>query len=180
MAKTMKQFHALPKFGSKRCLVYLYFSWLSSVSFQFEKQIECAVKQCFFAVKKCVAYFTNKLLSAISKVVLSALQKSNVIYRFSCHCDIHYVGCAFLRLQDRIKQHVSKSIRCFSSSRKRLLPARRCKSFTQINTLLLIQPLNFIFYKILSVVNIMMIVDSLFLPKATFLSIYLLLKPLFF
>ena len=40
----------------------------------------------------------------------------------------------FQRLQDRIKQHVPKSVRSCSSSQKRLLPARRCKSSTQTNT----------------------------------------------
>ena len=44
--------------------------------------------------------------------------------------------------------------------------------------LLLIQPLDFTCYKILSVLNIMMTVDSLFLPKVALLSIYLLWKPL--
>ena len=46
------------------------------------------------------------------------------------------------------------------------------------STLLLIQPLDFIFYKILRVLNIMMAVDSLFLPNAALLFIYRLLKPL--
>ena len=42
--------------------------------------------------------------------------------------------------------------------------------------LLLIQPLDFIFYKILPALNIMMTADFLFLPKAAHLSIYLLWK----
>ena len=66
--------------------------------------------------------------------VLPALQKSNVNYQFSCHCDSRYVGRTSQRLQDRIKQQVPKSIRSCSSSQKRLLPARRCKSSTQTNT----------------------------------------------
>ena len=65
---------------------------------------------------------------------LPALQKSNMIYQFSCHCDSRHVGHTSQRLQDRIKQHVPKSIRSCSSSHKRLLPARRCKSSTQTNT----------------------------------------------
>ena len=93
-----------------------------------------AVKQCFSAVEPRVVYSTNELLSAINKDVLPALQKSNVIYQFSCHCDSRYVGRTSQRLQDRIKQHVPKSIRSCSSSQKRLLPARRCKSSTQTNT----------------------------------------------
>ena len=78
--------------------------------------------------------FTNELLPATNEDVLPALQKSNVIYQFSCHCDSRYVGRTSQRLQDRIKQHVPKSIRSCSSSQKRLLPARRCKSSTQTTT----------------------------------------------
>ena len=44
--------------------------------------------------------------------------------------------------------------------------------------LLLIQPLDFVFYKIIPALNIMMTADFLFLPKAAHLFIYLLLKPL--
>ena len=44
--------------------------------------------------------------------------------------------------------------------------------------LLLIQLLDFIFYKILPALNIMMTADFLLLPKAVHLFIYLLLKPL--
>ena len=68
-----------------------------------------------------VVYSTNELLSATNKDVLPALQKSNVIYQFSCHCDSRYVGRTSQRLQNRIKQHVPKSIPCCSSSQKRLL-----------------------------------------------------------
>ena len=57
-----------------------------------------------------------------------------MIYQFSCHCDSRYVGRTFQRLQDRIKEHVPKSIRSCSFSQKRLLSARRCKSFIQTNT----------------------------------------------
>ena len=81
-----------------------------------------------------VVYSTYELLPATNKDVLPALQKSNVIYQFSCHCDSRYVGRTSQRLQDRIKQHVSKSIRSCSSFQKRLLPARRCKSSTQTKT----------------------------------------------
>ena len=81
-----------------------------------------------------VVYSTNELPFATNKNVLPALQKNNVIYQFSCHCDSRYVGRTSQRLQDRIKQHVPKSIRFCSSSQKRLLPARRCKSSTQSNT----------------------------------------------
>ena len=91
-------------------------------------------KKCFSAVEPRVVYSTKELLPATNKDVLPALQKSNVIYQFSCHCDSWYVGRTSQRLQDRIKQHIPKSICSCSSSQKRLLPARRCKSSTQTNT----------------------------------------------
>ena len=84
-------------------------------------------------MEPCFVYSTNELLSTTNKDVLPALQKSNVIYKFSCHCDSRYVGRTSQRPQDGIKQHASKSIRSCSSFQKRLLPARRCKSSTQTN-----------------------------------------------
>ena len=101
-------------------------------------------------------------------------------YQFSCHCDSRYVGCTSRRPQDRIKQHVPKSIRFCSSSQKRLLPARRCKSSTQTNTQSLASDsaIGLHLFQILPALNIMMTADFLFLPKAAHLFIYLLLKPL--
>ena len=106
-----------------------------------------------------------------------ALQKSNVIYQFLCHYDCRYVGRTTQKVNDRIKQNVAKSICSCSSSQKPLLPARRCKSSTQtINTQFRAtdSAIVFIFYKILFVLNIMMTVDFLFLPKALLLSVNLL------
>ena len=79
-------------------------------------------------------YSTNEFLSATNKDVQLGLQKSNMIYQFSCHCDSRYEGRTSQTLQDRIKLHVPKSIRSFSSSPKRFLPSRWCKSSTQTNT----------------------------------------------
>ena len=69
-----------------------------------------------------------------NKDVLYALQNSNVIYQFSCHCDSRYVGRTSQSLQDRIKQHVPKSIRYGISSPKRDLPIRKCKYSTKSTT----------------------------------------------
>ena len=101
---------------------------------RFEKHVKSAVKECFSAVEPRVVYSTNELLYTTSKNVPPASQKSNVIDQFPYHCDSQYVGRAYQRLQDRIKQHLSKFICSCCSSQKRLLPALGCKSFTQINT----------------------------------------------
>ena len=88
--------------------------------------------------------------------------------QFSCNCDSRYVGRNFQRLQDRTKQHVSKSIRSCFFSQKRVLPTRLCKFFLRSpgpSLLLLVQPLDFIFCKILRVLITTMAVDYLFLIK---------------
>ena len=107
----MKQYQALPNFEPERCPVYLRLPWLGSVSTRFEKQVKFVVKQCFSAVETRIVYSTNELLYATNKDVLPALQKSNVVWQFSCYCDNRYVGHTSQRLQNRIKQHVPKSIR---------------------------------------------------------------------
>ena len=92
MTKKMKLFHALLKFGLEKCPFYLRLPWLGSVSIRFEKQVKSAAKQRFTAVEPRVVYSTNELLSATNNdVLLPALQKSNVIYLFSCNCDSRYV-----------------------------------------------------------------------------------------
>ena len=93
IAKKMKQFHAMPKFGAEGYPVYLRLPRLgfSPVSTRFEKQVQSAGKQCFSAVEPRVVYSTNELLYATNKDVLPALPKSNVIYQFPCNCNSRYV-----------------------------------------------------------------------------------------
>ena len=87
-----------------------------------------------------VVYSTNELLFATNKVVPPArmyyLPESSE-WRPINQCDFkssRYVGRTSQSLQNRIKQHVPKSIHSCSSSQKSLLPAWRCKSSTQTNT----------------------------------------------
>ena len=101
------------------------------VSNRFEKQVTSSVKHCYLAVEPHVVYKTNQLLSVAYKDVRPTLQNSNVIYQVSYHCDSRYVG---RRPQDRIKQHVPKSIRYGTSSPKRDLPIRKCKYSTKSTT----------------------------------------------
>ena len=134
MTKKSQQFHSSPKFGPEKCPVYLHLPWLGPVSNQFEKQVTSSVKHCYLAVEPHIVYKINQLLPVANKDVLPALQNSNVIYQFSCHCSSRYVGCTSQRLQDRIKRHVPKSIRYGISSPKRDLPIRKCKYSTKSTT----------------------------------------------
>ena len=116
-----------------------------------------------------VVYSTNELLSATSKDVLPALKKSNVIYQFSCPCESRYRRTYLPKTAEiALLPRNAYFLRVSANLPPSLVPS----------LLLVIQPFEFIFYKILLVLNIMMTADSPFLPKNALRSIYLLLKPL--
>ena len=104
------------------------------------------------AVEPRVVYSTNELLSATNKDVLPALQKSNVIYQFSCHCDSRYVGCSSFKDCRTESNNMSPNLSVLALLPKNAyfllvganLPPRLIPSL-----LLLIQPFDFIFCKIL-------------------------------
>ena len=50
-------------------------------------------------------------LSGVYKDVSPIQEKSNIIYKFSCHCGSDYVGKTSQRFHLRINQHVPKVIR---------------------------------------------------------------------
>ena len=107
MTKKMNQFRR-PKFGPKKCPVYLHLPWLGNVSMRYEMQIKTAVKRCYFAVEPCIVYTTRQLLPVAKKDVLPAFHQSNIVYQFLCHCDSRYVGRTSQRLQQRINSTCRK------------------------------------------------------------------------
>ena len=54
------------------------------------------------------AFVTRQMLLARRKDVLPAIYKSSLIYKYKCHSSSQYVRKTSQRLQDHIKQHVSK------------------------------------------------------------------------
>ena len=58
--------------------------------------------------------------------------QSMVVYQYLCRCDCRCVGRTFLRLQDRINQHIPKSNRNKENPTK-VLPKRNCKNTTPVN-----------------------------------------------
>ena len=91
--------------------VYIHLPWIGPVSTRFEKQLVSAVSKCYDTVKTNVIFTTTQLLPATRKDVLPALEQSNVVYEYKCHCDCGYVGRTTQRLQDRINQHVPRFLR---------------------------------------------------------------------
>ena len=127
ITKKINQFHRSTQLGPKKCPVYLHLPRLGNVLMRYEMQIKTAVKRCYFAVKPCIVYTTRQLLPAAKKDVLPAFHQSNIVYRFLCHCDSRYVGRTSQRLQQRIKQHVPKTILQEHISQDRSTLARSCK-----------------------------------------------------
>ena len=64
--------------------------------------------------------------------VLPTSLLSNVVYRFSCHCDIWYVDRTSRRLQNRICQHVPKFIRTGQIPNSHNISSRFRKSSTSV------------------------------------------------
>ena len=127
ITKKINQFRRPTQLGPKKCPVYLHLPWLDNVSMWYEMQIKTAVKRCYFAVEPCIVYTTRQLLPAAKKDVLPALYQSNIVYRFLCHYDSRYVGRTSQKLQQRIKQHVPKTILQKPISQDRSTLARSCK-----------------------------------------------------
>ena len=71
---------------------------------------------------------TRQLLPTTKKDVLPSHHHSNVIYQFVCHCDSRYVGRTSQRLEERIKQHVPKSISDPPAAPSRQILSRSCKT----------------------------------------------------
>ena len=128
----MKQFHALPKFILERYPASLCLPWLYLVFTLFEQQGKSAVKQCFFTVEPCVVFSPEKLFFRYQSGCTTCFTETQRFLSILVPLrQAGYVGCTSQRLQSRIKLHVTKPICSCSSSQKRILPARQCKSSTQ-------------------------------------------------
>ena len=108
--RTLQQLNLNPVRTVKKCPVYFHIPWIGNVSMKFEKQITSALKRCFFSIEAHVGFMTRQLLPATKKDVLPFHHQRNVIYQFVCHCDSQYVGRMSQCIEERIKQHIPKSI----------------------------------------------------------------------
>ena len=83
-------------------------------------------------LRRTTCYFnTRQLLPALKKDVLPSHHHSNVIYQFLCHFDSRFVGRTSQRLEERIKQHVPRSIANPPASLNRQSLSRSCKANTR-------------------------------------------------
>ena len=91
ITQKLQSFKSPVKFSPSKCLVYLHFPWLGTVSMRFKKQIMSSVCHCYLSVEPHVVFTTGQLLPATKKGVLPAFQQSTIIYQYLCHCNSWYV-----------------------------------------------------------------------------------------
>ena len=110
ISKKISRFQLLPKKRPKKCPVYLKLLWIGNISLKFEKQAKPNVQNCFRAVDPRVIFQTRKILPLIYKDAVPITHQSMVVYQYVCRCDCRYMGRASVLLQDKINQHIPKSI----------------------------------------------------------------------
>ena len=77
---------------------------------RFEKQIATAVSKCYDNVKLRLVPKSTRLFNASQKNAIPYTSRSNLIYRFSCHCGSDYIGKTIRRLDIRIGEHEPASL----------------------------------------------------------------------
>ena len=58
ISNKLDRFESFPKFGPKKCPVYLKLPWIGDISLKFENKIKSSVKHCFRAVKPRILFST--------------------------------------------------------------------------------------------------------------------------
>jgi hypothetical protein len=91
--------------------VYLRLPFIGPSSTIFKQRIVTAISRCYPTVSPRVILTSRPILSPARKDVLPTLNRSNLVYEFTCHCDSRYVGKTTQRLATRIKQHVPVYVR---------------------------------------------------------------------
>jgi hypothetical protein len=91
--------------------VYLRLPYIGSTGAQFRRRITVAVRKCYQSTKLRLIFTSRPNFPNAKKDALPTLQRSNIVYQFTCHCDSRYVGRTDRRLAKRISEHVPVNLR---------------------------------------------------------------------
>ena len=89
----------------------LKITWIGNISFRYKKQTKLTVSNSFGSVSARIIFSSKKLFLFFPKNILPAHTQSNIVHKYSCHCDKGYGGKRSQRLEEQIRQHVPKFIR---------------------------------------------------------------------
>ena len=109
------QFSTKPKFKPDRCPVYLRLLWISNASMKLIEQIERYISCCLNLLS--YESFVNPMccLPLISKTE-TVFQKSSLISKFLCKCNVCYIGHTSQRLDIQTNQNIPSKIHTNNSS----------------------------------------------------------------
>ena len=107
--------------------MYLKAPWIGEPSTNLEKEVKTTVESCYDSISNRLLFAWKRVLPVAQKNILLTTQESFVIYEYKCNCCSRYVKRTSLRLQDRIKQHVSQWLRQQLTGPRRSQPHRSCK-----------------------------------------------------
>ena len=90
--KTTAKLVSPTKHGPLKCPVYLRLPYFGKEAKLLENQIKETVNNTFGAVNLRISHSTRKPLNGIVKDLTPDPEKSNIIYKYKCHCDSVYIG----------------------------------------------------------------------------------------
>ena len=90
--------------------VVLRLPYIGNLMSRFEKKITTSVSNCYANVKLRLIPRTTRLFNASNKDAIPITSRSNVVYRYTCHCGSGYIGKTKRRLDIRIGEHEPASI----------------------------------------------------------------------
>ena len=93
-------------------MVVLRLPYIGMVMSRFEKQISNAVSKCYDKVKLRMVPKSTRLFNASQKDAIPITSRSNLIYRFTCHCGSGYIGIASFwdALNNRVDLGTNRSL----------------------------------------------------------------------
>ena len=106
-------------FEPEKYVVTLKLPFLNKSSEMIEKKVKQLIKTTYFAASPRIIFTTKPLITPGGKDPISNLNKSMVIYQFSCFCKASYIGLTTRQLRKRIKEHIPKSVGNFCLSEKK-------------------------------------------------------------
>ena len=84
-----------------------------------EKKIRQLVRNTYYAANPRIVFTSKPLITLGGKDPVSKLNKSMVIYQYSCCCTASYIGLKTRHLRKRIKEHIPKCVENFCLSDKK-------------------------------------------------------------
>ena len=96
---------------------YLKLPYLGNNSEKISKKTSEEVNQVFGSVRLTTILYNDRPLTGIYKDVSPTIEKSNIIYKLSCHCGSDYMGKTSQRFNVKISQHVPKILKIWYDGR---------------------------------------------------------------